>query len=106
VLCSATRPTGHLNPDSPSSHQEQPAEQDYVLLPLPGPVDRLIPGQRVSHRIEPLGLDDIAVLQLPRLPDLHRDPFDRMLVCQAIVNGLILLTPDEFIAQCPVRTTW
>jgi hypothetical protein len=29
-----------------------------------------------------------------------------MLVCQAIVNGRHLLTPDEFIAQYPVRTTW
>jgi len=75
-------------------------------LPLPGPVDRFIPEQRESHGIEQLVLDEIAALQLPRLPDLHRDPFDRMLVCQAIVNGLTLLTPDELIAQYPVRSIW
>ncbi len=75
-------------------------------LPLPGPVDRFIPEQRESHGIEQLVLDEIAALQLPRLPALHRDPFDRMLVCQAIVNGLTLLTPDELIAQYPVRSIW
>jgi len=75
-------------------------------LPLPGPVDRFIPEQRESHGIEQLVLDEIAALQLPRLPTLHRDPFDRMLVCQAIVNGLTLLTPDELIVQYPVRTAW
>ena len=75
-------------------------------LPLPGPLDRFIPEQRKSHGIRQLVLDEIAALQLPRLPDLHRDPFDRMLVCQAIVNGLTLLTPDELIVQYPVRSIW
>lgn len=75
-------------------------------LPLPGPADRFVPEQRESHGIEQLVLDEIAALQLARLPNLHRDPFDRMLVCQAIVNGLTLLTPDELIAQYPVRSVW
>lgn len=38
------------------------------------------------------------------LPTLHRDPFDRMLVCQAIEHDRVLLTPDPFIVQYPVRT--
>lgn len=37
---------------------------------------------------------------------LHRDPFDRKLVCQAIAHSLVILTPDELIRQYPVRTTW
>jgi PIN domain nuclease of toxin-antitoxin system len=41
-----------------------------------------------------------------RLPVLHRDPFDRMLVCQAIVHGLVILTPDSLVNQYPVRTMW
>jgi PIN domain nuclease of toxin-antitoxin system len=40
------------------------------------------------------------------LPHLHRDPFDRMLVCQAIAHGLTLVTPDEAIRRYPVRTMW
>jgi PIN domain nuclease of toxin-antitoxin system len=38
------------------------------------------------------------------LPRLHRDPFDRMLVAQAIVEGLTLVTADKQLAAYPVRT--
>ena len=41
-----------------------------------------------------------------RLPAIHRDPFDRMLVSQAIVHGLTILTPDALVTQYPGRTTW
>jgi PIN domain nuclease of toxin-antitoxin system len=75
-------------------------------LPLSDPPDRWVPRERERHGIEPLPLDEEAVLQLPRLPDLHRDPFDRMLVCQAIAGGLVLLTPDREITQYPVRCRW
>lgn len=40
----------------------------------------------------------IAVNALPRL---HKDPFDRILVAQAIVEGTLLLTADPLIAQYP-----
>ncbi len=33
------------------------------------------------------------------LPILHRDPFDRMLVCQALAHGLVLATPDAMSAR-------
>jgi PIN domain nuclease of toxin-antitoxin system len=75
-------------------------------LPLSDPPDRWVPRERERHGIEPLPLDEEAVLQLPRLPDLHRDPFDRMLVCQAIAGGLVLLTHDREITQYPVRCRW
>ena len=40
------------------------------------------------------------------LPWIHRDPFDRVLICQAISEKLILLTKDETIRQYPVKTAW
>jgi PIN domain nuclease of toxin-antitoxin system len=43
---------------------------------------------------------------LPELPDIHGDPFDRMLVAQAIVEDLEIVTGDEAIAAYPVRTIW
>ncbi|MCA9520245.1 MAG: hypothetical protein KC609_04710 [Myxococcales bacterium] len=51
-------------------------------------------------------MDETAVLALPRLPALHRDPFDRMLVCQAVMGGLTILTPDREIRAYPVPTLW
>jgi PIN domain nuclease of toxin-antitoxin system len=38
---------------------------------------------------------------LGSLPPLHRDPFDRMLVAQAIVEGLTLVTSDSAVAKYP-----
>jgi len=75
-------------------------------LPLPEPAHQFIPHQRAAHRIDPLPLDEEAALQIARLPDHHKDPFDRMLICQAIAHGLTLLTPDADIARYPVRTAW
>ena len=80
----------------------------YALgkLPLPEQPGRFVPLQRKQHGIEPLQRDEEAALHLSRMPLLHRDPFDRMLVCQAIVHHLVILTPDELIHQYPVRTLW
>ena len=75
-------------------------------LPLPHPPDVYIPDIRRRHAIEPLLLDEDASLHLAKLPDLHKDPFDRMLVCQAMVEGMTILTPDLDIRRYPVRTLW
>jgi PIN domain nuclease of toxin-antitoxin system len=75
-------------------------------LPLPDLPDRFVPAERERHGIAPLPLDEFSALQLPRLPLLHRDPFDRMLVCQALAGGLTILTPDEQIRSYPVLTDW
>ncbi len=67
---------------------------------------RLVPEHRKAHRIVSLPLDEEAALLVSRLPSLHRDPFDRMLICQALEAGLTILTPDELIRQYAVPTTW
>ena len=41
-----------------------------------------------------------------RLPNLHAGPFDRILVAQAIVNGMTILTPGDAIAQYAARLLW
>ena len=40
------------------------------------------------------------------LPDVHRDPFDRLLVAQAIVEGLHLVTADRRLREYPVKVVW
>ncbi len=75
-------------------------------LPLPEPPDVFVPAQRAAHGIEPLAIDEEAALHVAKLPDLHRDPFDRLLVAQALVGGLVVLTPDDSIREYPVRTLW
>lgn len=75
-------------------------------LPLPDAPERFLPIQREHHGIAALPLEERAVLHLHKLPSLHRDPFDRMLICQAIEHDCVLLTPDPLITQYPVRALW
>jgi PIN domain nuclease of toxin-antitoxin system len=75
-------------------------------LKLSEPSERFVPKYRSAHKIESLALNEEMVLQVSRLPKLHRDPFDRMLICQAIAEGMAILTPDELIRQYPVKTIW
>ncbi|MFB2896352.1 type II toxin-antitoxin system VapC family toxin [Aerosakkonemataceae cyanobacterium BLCC-F50] len=66
-------------------------------LPLPEPPETYLPKQRDIHEISSLALDESSVVQLAKLPPLHRDPFDRMLICQALQNGLSIATVDAAI---------
>jgi PIN domain nuclease of toxin-antitoxin system len=77
-------------------------------LALAKPIDpeRYYVEQREAHRIAPLPVTEEAVVQMIKLPLIHRDPFDRMLICQAIAHGLVVCTPDRSIQQYPVRTLW
>jgi PIN domain nuclease of toxin-antitoxin system len=75
-------------------------------LPLPEAAKDFIQRQCRQHLIESLPLEDKAVFQLSRLPNHHRNPFDRMLVCQAMAHELTILTPDKLIVQYPVGTVW
>jgi PIN domain nuclease of toxin-antitoxin system len=75
-------------------------------LVLPRPPDRLITVERETRAILSLPIDEESALHVSRLPNLHRDPFDRLLVAQAIVHGLTILTPDPLVTQYPARTMW
>jgi PIN domain nuclease of toxin-antitoxin system len=75
-------------------------------LQLPDKPENLIPRLRSETGMEALQIDESAALYVSRLPWLHQDPFDRLLVAQAIVHGLTILTPDEAIEQYGVKTLW
>src|ERR1700736_2127914 len=58
----------------------------YALgkLPLPEPPAGYVPRQREAHRIASLPVEEGAFQHLAGLPPLHRDPFDRILIAQAL----------------------
>lgn len=66
-------------------------------LPLPEHPETYLPKQRDLHQIASLTLDESSVIQLAKLPLLHRDPFDRMLISQALQNGLTIATVDTAV---------
>jgi len=65
-----------------------------------------VPSRREQNGVASLPVTEEAVAQVTKLPTLHRDPFDRMLVCQAVSEGLAVVTPDPLIRQYPVRVFW
>jgi PIN domain nuclease of toxin-antitoxin system len=75
-------------------------------LPLPALPSEYVPDRRRKLAITALGLEESDVLSLTKLPPLHRDPFDRMLVSQAIARGLTLVTPDPAVRAYPCLTWW
>jgi PIN domain nuclease of toxin-antitoxin system len=75
-------------------------------LPLPVSPQEYIADCRVANGVASLRFREDDAFHLSKLPALHKDPFDRMLICQAIARGLIILTPDKNITQYPVLTTW
>ena len=75
-------------------------------LVLPLSPDKFIPKERKRHMVTSLDLSEQDTLHLCKLPTPHKDPFDRMLVCQAIEHSLTILTPDPLVAQYPIRSLW
>jgi PIN domain nuclease of toxin-antitoxin system len=71
-------------------------------LPLPADPGVYLSTQRQRHGISTLALDEASVAQLSKLPELHRDPFDRMLLCQALHHNLTIVTADRLFASYPV----
>lgn len=66
-------------------------------LPLPQSPEIYIPNERRRHQIKSLSLHENAVKELANLPALHRDPFDRILICQSLANNLTIVTVDAQI---------
>lgn len=70
-------------------------------LSLPKPPEIYLPELRVRHHFAELPLHESAALLLASLPMIHRDPFDRQLICQSLAHGLTLLSSDPAMRQYP-----
>ncbi|MFD1629400.1 type II toxin-antitoxin system VapC family toxin [Pseudopedobacter beijingensis] len=57
-----------------------------------------------GFQILPIGFED--VLLITELPFYHRDPFDRIIIAQAINNKLMLISKDSHFAHYEINTSW
>jgi PIN domain nuclease of toxin-antitoxin system len=71
-------------------------------LSLPEPPEVYLPRMRARHQILSLPLDEGSAFRLTRLPLIHRDPFDQILICQTLEHGLTLVTTDPVVLRYPV----
>lgn len=60
----------------------------------------------IERDIRILGLRSTAIERIKGLPQIHGDPFDRLLIAQAQTEDLVIVTRDRMIPQYPVRTVW
>ena len=75
-------------------------------LALSRPLVDIVKAQRKANKVKILPVRLTHAYAVERLPTPHRDPFDRMLAAQAIVEGAELVTADPIFAQYPVRVIW
>ncbi len=71
-------------------------------LVLPEPPERYITDRLVKNQVTALPIHHGHALRAAALPEYHRDPFDRMLVAQAQLEDLQLMTVDKKVARYDV----
>lgn len=75
-------------------------------LSIPGDPGQFIGGQVVENAFRGLPIVAGHAVRIWELPDHHRDPFDRMLVAQAQVEGLALISRDPEVARYDIEVVW
>ena len=87
------------------SFWEMAIKDSLGKLRLPAPIAELMEDCRQCG-FSILPIEAAALARLKSLPRIHGDPFDRLLICQALAHGLTLLTADDNIARYDVSTSW
>lgn len=75
-------------------------------LALKTPLEQKISRQQKTNELEILAISLEHVFALKRLPLHHRDPFDRLLVAQALHDNLVFVTRDAKAALYPITVLW
>lgn len=91
---------------SPVSTWEISTRYAEGRLTLPLPPAEYVPSRMKSSGVDALPLQHSHALQVATLPWHHRDPFDRLLIAQAQVEGLAILSADRQLAAYDVQLHW
>jgi len=75
-------------------------------LPLPCPIGELFPQAARDLLAQQLEIDLNAVARVAELPPLHRDPFDRLIIAQALLHECTVVTSDTQFAAYGVNVIW
>ena len=75
-------------------------------LPMSDEPAVVLPRELPRYGFTQLDLTDAAIYGLSRLPPVHKDPFDRILIVQAKLTGSTLISPDKIFSQYPVTVRW
>lgn len=73
---------------------------------LPQPPEEYVSNRIRRHRFSPLPIELSHALEVYRLPEIHQDPFDRLLIAQSRLEKLPLLSSDAEIGRYEVEVIW
>jgi PIN domain nuclease of toxin-antitoxin system len=59
-----------------------------------------------DSRVTPLSVTVVHALEAGRLPGIHRDPFDRILIAQALIEDMAVVSSDRVFRDYGVRVIW
>jgi len=91
---------------SPVSAWEISSKYALGRLTLPIPPEEYVPSRMKSSGVDALPLQHSHALQVASLPWHHQDPFDRLLIAQAQVEGLSIMSADRRFAHYDVALEW
>jgi len=91
---------------SAASGWEMAIKAGLGKLIIPGDVRAFVMEQLAVNGISPLAVELIHALHVFTLPPIHRDPFDRLLIAQAQIENLPILTADPQISRYDVEVIW
>ena len=74
-------------------------------LSLQIPLSQIIPALS-SNGFDLLTIDPVHILKIETLPRIHGDPFDRMLISQALADGLVIVSKEELFEEYGVGRIW
>lgn len=69
-------------------------------------LDNFISESLRSYNLTPLPISIPHSIEVSRLPEIHRDPFDRMLIAQSRIENAGIITTDKDITKYDVKTIW
>lgn len=75
-------------------------------LPMSDEPAVALPRELARYGFTQLDLTDATIYSLSRLPHVHRDPFDRILIVQAKLTGSVLVSPDKAFSKYPIEVFW
>ncbi len=75
-------------------------------LRLPEPLEKFVPDQLAANGIDLLPIEFLDAAAVAKLARHHGDPFDRLIIAQALRNGLTIATADRVFAKYDVRRVW
>lgn len=75
-------------------------------LRLPADLAEIVTRQQEINHIELLPITVQHIVGLANLPNYHKDPFDRLIISQAMVESAMLLSDDSQVARYPIETIW